>query len=818
MERKLGLKIGSGMVLFFILLMVLMIAVESYEEVPRNRESRKKEIYLFDETTLEILNATQKAFPEYELKKEKERHLAKFLEGKDIIMAYDIQALPLVDEKRGPYFYPLYEDIVVIATDKKQVYDKITDWKDLTYQDYIVNVPNLEPTQRYIWQAVSYGLKGTLEKEAAQDYFSTLYQQRKLNWDNWLAPVHLTLHSTYVHSLWQRRELDIIYPEGGTISFQVGFLSHQELPQKQLEELRKAYRERGYLPLHYSAENLRIHNQKILPSVEVMKDLINYGEINTRLTRKVKQNMKYAPINGIEHHAAALILIIVIIFGVSIVHKTVIHLGVKKGMTFTAALLICWIVVGVFKYSFYGSAVYLRALWYSYYIFILMLPPTGLYIANNINQFDKSLFPQWLKAAWVISAVLLIMVLTNDFHQFVFRFLVSDKNLWHKFYSRNWGYYLVAFWMVFTQIGAWIYLLKKSWNSPRRKIGILPVAVIVLGIIYSLFYNLQVPFFRNISLALGMSSIVTMFWAAALKSGLIPSNHDYQNLFENSQLDMQILDEKGKLCFSSAGSDWQNTVFQAPQNKEYPFFVPEEDSLIWSTSISGGTIVSKENIQKLTALKKDLENVTKELEDENSILSKKEQVKSRLIFIKEQNNLTEEVNLVVEDKIQKMQNLIGEMKERPQEQKKDLIELQRLAIYCKRRCELFIKSKQKENCEDLEMNRLMDEVNALYSKDFRFFNTIHDDLTYSMAVQIYEFHHLVCELLSHEDIRTMTARLLKEKQDICLSYLLEEKEEQIEKRIRQIPQIIPFVSFKNLGDAYSMSLCLREGEYYGRIV
>lgn len=818
MERKLGLKIGSGMVLFFILLMVLMIAVESYEEVPRNRESRKKEIYLFDETTLEILNATQKVFPEYELKKEKERHLAKFLEGKDIIMAYDIQALPLVDEKTGPYFYPLYEDIVVIATDKKQVYDKITDWKDLTYQDYLVNIPNLEPPQRYIWQAVSYGLRGKLEKEAAENYFSTLFQQKKLYWDNWLAPIHLTLHSTYVHSLWQKRELDIIYPTGGTISFQVGFLSHNELSQKRMEELRRAYQERGYLPLNYSAQNLRIHNQNILSSAEAMEDLINYGEINTRLIRRVKQNMKYAPINGIEHHIAALFLIVVIIFGISVVNKTVLHLGIKKGMTFTGTLLIGWVVVGVFKYSFYGSAIYLRALWYSYYIFILMLPPTGLYIANNINQFDKSLFPNWLKAAWGLSAVLLLMVLTNDFHQFVFRFLVSDKNLWHKFYSRNWGYYLVAFWMIFTQIGAWIYLLKKSWNSPRRRIAILPVAVIVLGIIYSLFYNLQVPFFRNISLALGMSSIVTMFWAAALKSGLIPSNHDYQVLFENSQLDMQILDAKGNLCFSSAGSVWQNTVFQAPQNKEYPFFVPEEDSLIWSTSISGGTIVSKENIQKLTALKKDLENVTKELEDENSILSKKEQVKSRLIFIKEQNNLTEEVNLVVEDKIQKMQNLIGEMKERPQEQKKDLIELQRLAIYCKRRCELLIKSKQKENCEEVEINRLMDEVNALYSKDFRFFNAIQDDLTYSLAVRLYEFHHLFCEIMAQEDISTMTARLLKEKEEIYFIYLLEEKEEEIEKRIRQTPKIMSAATFKNLGDAYSVSICLKEGEGYGRIV
>lgn len=770
------------------------------------------EILFFEETPSPVLVAAKKAFPGYKIRRRPERHLSHFLEGGEIVLAYDVQALPLIRAGAEFYFYPLYNDAVILVTNQGQLDEPVRSWRDVAVGRTAVSLPERSPEQAYIWRAIAYGLTGSFDRLAAQSYLSGIYESDRLFWDNIIAPVQITLYSNYLYTL-QRREMKPVFPEEGTLVFQVGLFSRHPLEAGEVAAIRQIYKDLNYLS---PEKNFQTENVAALFAASRLEEFYDFGEINVPLERGVRKNHRYAPITGWEHQTAAAVIIILTIFWINRVNRTVIHMGVRRGLVLNGLLVIGWISVGIFKYSFYGGADYIRALWYSYYLFILALPPAGIFIALNLDQYDKTVFPLRLLTICAVSGLLLLLVLTNDLHQQFFRFLSSDRSLWYKRYKHNWGYYSAALWVLLTQAGMWLYLARKSWDAPNRKMAVLPVLVLILGVAYSACYNLKIPFFREISLALGMGSIILLFWTALLKSGLIPSNRGYHELFEHSLLDMRILDRAGQLQFRSAGAETSEEPPVFPPERDWsesqePVFVAAADSLLWVTAIRGGRIVTRENIRELSSLKQNLERVTRELEEENLILSKKEQVESRLIFVREQNELTEEVNRLVEDKINKMTVLLQEMKACPPLGEKGLIQLQRLAIYCKRRCELLIKSKQQGLCPPADLSRLIDEINLGTFSGYQFFCGLEAGIPFPAAAQVYELCHLFYEWALTEDITTMTIRLFQEKDELFLYFLIESDNSSQRQSLQTKLNMVPDVNYKELGDAFSVLLRVREG-------
>ena len=182
-----------------------------------------------------------------------------------------------------------------------------------------------------------------------------------------------------------------------------------------------------------------------------------------------------------------------------------------------------------------------------------------------------------------------------------------------------------------------------------------------------------------------------------------------------------------------------------------------------------------------------------------------------MIFVREQNELTEEVNRLVEDKINKMTVLLQEMKACPPLGEKGLIQLQRLAIYCKRRCELLIKSKQQGLCPPADLSRLIDEINLGTFSGYQFFCGLEAGIPFPAAAQVYELCHLFYEWALTEDITTMTIRLFQEKDELFLYFLIESDNSSQRQSLQTKLNMVPDVNYKELGDAFSVLLRVREG-------
>ncbi|MDY0315999.1 MAG: hypothetical protein RBR32_13075, partial [Bacteroidales bacterium] len=81
-----------------------------------------REIVLLKATPNSIIRTFETVFLEYTIRLVEERTLAYFLSKGRITMAYDVQALPLIKSSKDKfYFYPIYNDKVVILQDFQQI-------------------------------------------------------------------------------------------------------------------------------------------------------------------------------------------------------------------------------------------------------------------------------------------------------------------------------------------------------------------------------------------------------------------------------------------------------------------------------------------------------------------------------------------------------------------------------------------------------------------------------------------------------------------------------------------------------------------------
>ncbi len=763
-----------------------------------------------------VMKAVEKALPGYEIKQVKGRSLAQFLAGTDAMLAYDVQALPLIDSGADFYFYPLYTEAVAIAVDRGQTDADIKGWEDLSRASPGVNINSSEPQLHYIWAAISHAFSGKIDNDTTAAYLAAIHKSGRLQWDHPEAPIHILLGAPGADQYRADKNREIIIPAEGTLSFDIGILSRRPLSEGKILYIMKECQNSGYELLDSLQSDAVVpppDREHLHPAASLLAEFAALGDITAPLSRNVLGIKRHVSADAREHHLVSLFLLILITFWMAYVKRHIIHPGIRRGFYITGILLLGWISVSLFRYSLFLHPEAERYSWYFYYAFILSLPIVSLYVAVNADKAEDSHIPLWIKICGAISAGFLLLVLTNDLHQWVFDFHSDNPAEWGREYTRELGFKMISIWVIISQFAAFALMLAKSWDSPRRKRAVWPALIFPVGMLYSIMYNLGVPFFREIPLTLGMSSLVFLFWAAVTYSGLIPSNRYYHELFAASSLDMQIIDLNGEVSFRSAGASPLEADIVAGKSDRRKTARSEKDTLVWTTPISGGSVVTRENIQVLNETRNALRRVTQLLEEENQILAQKEQVQSRLILLEEQNRLANEVNEAVKGKIQKMRDLLYDMDEDPVIQRKTLNQIQRLALFCKRRSELLIHSKQHQTYPAQELCRLVQETAGAAPDEFVAFCQIDNQLSYQTAAELYEYFHIANDIACKTGIGSMTVRFYPDGKDQYMHILADgDREDFLAALEEEMPDRGNIeISHKELGDSFTVIFRVREG-------
>ena len=179
---------------------------------------------------------------------------------------------------------------------------------------------------------------------------------------------------------------------------------------------------------------------------------------------------------------AAIYIGLFVAWGIS-VRSRIIQPQVRRYLTAVSALMIFWMTVRSIRYSLEEALWVMRHLWYLYYLPMLFIPLLAVFIALSLGKPESFRLPKWTVLLYIPTAALLLLVLTNDLHQLVFRF-PEDAVVWMNEYRYGIVYFPVVGWMVLCALTALVIMLVKCRVPNSRKVLVLPFVPVVLSVIY----------------------------------------------------------------------------------------------------------------------------------------------------------------------------------------------------------------------------------------------------------------------------------------------------------------------------------------------
>jgi len=640
-----------------------------------------------------------KILPDYEMKIASNRAFY-YLKTGAITEAFDPQAVSALESGVAAYWYPQYIATVVIAVDCDRTGVKISSWSDLSSAGLEVGIGNAFGSNPYvdnnmIMAAISYGLEGenfTLNKSA--ELLAGLHAENRLIRNSFDPPLVICYDFQAAELIKSGRNIKVVVPSEGTLTYKKGLLSKTELIfSGSVDDLLLA---QGFRLIDGRSDAALYPDPAAYSNAAQVSDyarLITVSQDSTVIIRQdiLRSRLLMSKDDRQHQYVALIYIIIVVMWLASVVHRTS-QKSVRSAALLTGFILIGWMTVRLLRYQLPVANDLARYMWFSYYLFELTLPLVALWLAWAIDRPDNNSPPNWLRALAAISGVLVILVITNDLHGFVFHIDMSATHGTGD-YTEEFGYTLTRIAYYAPMAAAIVMMLIKSASNPHKKGLVFPLVFFALMALYGYGYSARIPIAWESDITLITGLFTLMFFEAAMRTGMIPINTKYRSLFTHSPFSMQIVDNTNSTVLSSAFG------FQHGN---------EENTLHFAAQIPGGTVLWQEDISAVNRLNAEIKESVRKLESANIVLAEEEKAKrSKHREIAKMQLLTQ-----LENEIAEFMAKLSDMIENPKvsagynEHAQSIL----LLCYIKRRCNLFFLEKETENMRADELVVYIDEL------------------------------------------------------------------------------------------------------------
>ena len=732
--------------------------------------------------------------------------------------AFDTQAISGLEIGLADYWYPQYLATVVISIDRDKTDAQIKSWCDLPGAGEKVGIRTATMDYEMLTAAVAYGLGGDqLILKSTIDMFAALNAADRLVQNSFETPVVICYDYQAAAMVKSGKNIEIIIPSEGTLTYEKGLLSKTELsfsPGTESILLDTGFRLiSGYCDATLYPDAAAYENSVKLTDYThhsaFSEDSFRY------FRRSVLHTRMYSSADGREHQLFVLIYIVIVVAWISSFIHRAMQKAVRRAAFFTGLILLGWIMVRLIKYQISPISTMSRYLWYIYYLFQLTLPLVILRLAWVIGKTDGVATPKWMRLWAAINAVLFALVMTNDLHNLVFRMDLSNQ-YWSNDYDYGIVYYIVLAFcflpIVFT-IGI---MINKGRRGLRKKRIVFPVALFALLVAYTIGYATRFPLAWESDFTMVIGLFTLLFMETTIRAGMIPVNSKYTALFRNSPLGMQIIDSAGETAWSSASAVQYSAddIMQACASYPVPAQL-DENTLLFAASITGGYVLWQEDVTDLNRLHKEIEDSVSNLEAANAILAEEEAVKRA---IHTENNKTA-LMTDLETEITNYTILLSTMLEQLDstvDRNKTAARIIILLCYIKRRCNLFFRERETEKLSPEELLVYfteMAEIAAYSDVNLIVTCTLDSNLSVRHATLLYDFFYNVVFWVSCLDSANIPAQLGAEDGNIVLRLLLSEDARSIrieESLAHSIKSAGGIFENKNLDDAVGLSLSFPE--------
>ncbi len=451
-------------------------------------------------------------------------------------------------------------------------------------------------------------------------------------------------------------------------------------------------------------------------------------------------------------------------WGIS-VQRRVVQPQVRRYLVTVAVFMILWLMTRELRWHMVFDGDIKRFLWYLYYVPMLMIPLLALFV--SLSKPGAGRLPKAAGVLYATTVAFILLVLTNDLHQFVFCFpggeAWTDAN-----YSYAPGFYMLSVWSILLAAAALIFMLKRCRLPRTGRFLWLPLIPFGAAVLYIVLYASRVPFVRSMlgDLAVTECLLFAAFFECCIVSGLIQSNAHYADLFAAcSGVSVQITDNDyiTRYAASSAEPIAKADMISAEAG---PVILPGGIRL-HNMSVSGGHAIWTEDISELTDVRESLEETQEELNERKEFLEQEYEQEKEYRRVMEQNRLYDLLQKQIQPQLDEVARLTDgyETASGEAEKRSILAKLLILGSYIKRRKDFVLLMEGSDSIPESRLTSALEEsFRSLASGGIRGAYLVHtgrESVNGAVLTLAYDFFESVLET-ALDTVRYITVHVTEE--------------------------------------------------------
>ena len=309
------------------------------------------------------------------------------------------------------------------------------------------------------------------------------------------------------------------------------------------------------------------------------------------------------------------------------IRSRVIHKRTRNCLTGVSWTLFSLYLIRVCRWEFFGQTPFLDHIcWYFYYMVFITVPLLSFHAAAGISR-EQNSCNTVLKLAWISGVLLTAATATNGIHGMLLKFGDEDS------YTHGLLYYLLTTYSVLMSFGVLIVLIRCCRLSECRSQIYVPLLMSGAGMAMLVWYNIVGGSPRIFDIKLfymqdAYSLIVTGLWEGCMIIGILPSNSDYRQIFEQSHINAVLKDRNDTVWYSSV-------QVQSDEGGA--------DLIEHQKPVAGGNITWTEDLHTIRSLQNELAEANEILEEENDLIEEENRITAERLQYEIKNRLYDEI-------------------------------------------------------------------------------------------------------------------------------------------------------------------------------
>ena len=372
----------------------------------------------------------------------------------------------------------------------------------------------------------------------------------------------------------------------------------------------------------------------------------------------------------------------------------VLKASVARRFKAIAVLLIGYLGTRTLKYQVLIQAPFaLPRIRYAYYFFILTTVHMVFLTSLNVGRSERDSIDERWNLLWVPTGLLIFLIVTNDFHGFVF--VPGSQTTGFGQYGPV--YLLAMVYVLLLAVLTLVFTSKQSLAEKRLKSISLPLLVLGICFLYTLLYIIDWPPFHDVKIAFQSAEFniltVVLFIESLVFARLIPSNRGYESFLSMSSLNMGMMDLKGHMVLQPTRGPKVDAE-EVKRASERALAV-NENTLLESSPIQGGTCFWFADLTDFNRLKSQLVEANEEMLSENELLMANNKLQEKMAKVREQKEIRETIHKKLQPQFTRLKAIMDHLPDEKDAYEDALKDACILNVYIKRFSNLYLLSRNK---------------------------------------------------------------------------------------------------------------------------